>query len=338
MFYKNFVDDLVIFVKGGSGGSGCVCFRKNAFVKFLKPDGGSGGSGGNIQAYVNINLFDFSLFKYQRYYSAENGKSGSSGNKLGKSGSDINLYFPLGTKIVDYVSGLVICVLIGSSFKSILVLGGSGGSGNFGQRSRSFITTGSLGEKKCVRLLLSIFGDVGLFGLSNSGKSTLTNYITLASVKTGPNYYTTIIPNIGVIKSDILGIRKYILIDIPGVVVSDVLYYFFDSVFYRYLVNVKFIYFTIDIGFDYKLGLVDILKNVFFEITKRHKNILLYNKKLFIIFNKVDLLNIKYCTYIIWFIVKNLHIENRFFLISSYTGFGLDKVVRNLQSLGLARL
>lgn len=333
MFYKNFVDDLVIFVKGGSGGSGCVCFRKNAFVKFLKPDGGSGGSGGSIQAYVNTNLFDFSFFKYQRYYSAENGKAGSSGNKLGKSGSDTKLYFPLGTKIIDYISGLVLCVLLGSSYRSLLVLGGSGGSGNFEQGSKSFITTGSLGEKKCLRLLLSIFGDVGLFGLSNSGKSTLTNYITLSNVKTGSNYYTTLVPNIGVMKSDIVNARKYILIDIPGVVVNDVLYYFFDSVFYRYLVNVRFIYFTIDIGFNYKLDIVDVLKNVFFEITKRYKDISLCNKKLFIVFNKVDLLNIKNCTYVVWFIIKNLHVENKFFLVSSYTGFGLDKLVNNLHNL-----
>jgi GTPase len=216
-----FVDIARIHMRAGDGGVGCVSFRREKFVPKGGPDGGNGGNGGNIIIRTNRHLNTLLDFQYRRNYKAPRGEHGLGANKTGKSGKDITLEVPVGTMIRDCATGSVIADLTEEGQSIVAAKGGYGGKGNaefatsVNQAPREY-TRGTEGEEREVDLELKLLADVGLVGLPNAGKSTLISVISAAKPKIADYPFTTLIPNLGIVRVD-LG-QSFVVADIPGLI------------------------------------------------------------------------------------------------------------------------
>ncbi len=216
-----FVDYAKIHVKAGDGGRGCVSFRREKYVPKGGPNGGDGGRGGNIifKALKELNtLLDL---RYQREYKAERGEHGKGSNKHGKNGEDLIISVPVGTIVKDAETEDVIADFDHAGAEAIVVKGGRGGLGNshFATSTRQapkFAQPGEAGEEKWLVIELKLLADVGLIGLPNAGKSTLISVISSARPKIADYPFTTLVPNLGVVKLE--DFRSFVVADIPGLI------------------------------------------------------------------------------------------------------------------------
>ncbi len=216
-----FVDEATIYVEAGKGGDGCLSFRREKYIPKGGPDGGDGGDGGSVflQADEAINtLIDF---RYTRKFKAANGQPGRGGNCTGSAGDDIYLKVPVGTTVVDVDLDEVIGDLtqVGQTLK--VAQGGFHGLGN--TRYKSSVNQaprqtkpGQAGESRNLRLELKVLADVGLLGLPNAGKSTLIRSISAAKPKVADYPFTTLVPNLGVVR--VQQHRSFVVADIPGLI------------------------------------------------------------------------------------------------------------------------
>jgi GTP-binding protein len=217
----HFLDQAKIYVKSGAGGPGAVSFRREKFIEFGGPDGGDGGKGGAIvfEAVPGLNtLIDF---RYTQHFRAPRGKGGAGGNKTGAGGEDLLIRVPVGTQILadDDVRSLL-ADLTTEGQRVTLLEGGMGGRGNASYKSSTNRAprqhqTGEPGEEMWVWLRLKLLADVGLVGLPNAGKSTFLNSVTNASAKVGDYPFTTLQPQLGVVRHK--G-REFVIADIPGLI------------------------------------------------------------------------------------------------------------------------
>ncbi len=180
-----FIDLTNIHVKAGSGGNGCVSFRREKFVPKGGPDGGDGGNGGSIIICADRHLNTLLDFRYQRHYEAENGKHGQGAKKTGKSGKDEILKVPCGTLVRDEETRDLIADLVNDGDEVIVASGGRGGRGNarFATSTNQVprkATPGQPSKSRSIELELKLLADVGLFGFTNAGKSTLISKISAA--------------------------------------------------------------------------------------------------------------------------------------------------------------
>jgi len=214
-----FVDQAKIFVQAGSGGNGCVSFRREKYIPRGGPDGGDGGKGGDILLVASSSIKTLLDFYRQPHYRAQNGAHGSGNNRSGKAGSDLILKVPLGTLV--YKGKEVISDLVNEGQSVIVARGGRGGRGNAKFKSRShpvprFAEKGEAGESATLRLELKLIAQVGLLGYPNSGKSTLLSAISSARPKIADYPFTTLVPNLGVVW---LGEgESFVVADIPGLI------------------------------------------------------------------------------------------------------------------------
>ncbi|RPI37943.1 MAG: GTPase ObgE [Nitrospiraceae bacterium] len=216
-----FIDYAKIFVKSGDGGKGCVSFRREKYVPKGGPDGGDGGKGGEIiiQASDQINtLLDF---RYKKEYIAKNGQNGMGKKMHGKNAYDLYIPVPLGTVIKDADSGEVIADLIQNGDLFVVAKGGRGGLGNahFATSTRQvprYAQPGESGDEKWLVLELKLLADVGLIGFPNAGKSTLISVISSAKPKIADYPFTTLVPNLGVVK--LKDHKSCVVADIPGLI------------------------------------------------------------------------------------------------------------------------
>jgi GTPase len=217
----HFLDQAKIFVRSGAGGPGAVSFRREKFVEFGGPDGGDGGKGGDIvfEAVAGLNtLIDF---RYTQHFRAPRGKGGAGSNRTGAGGGDLVIEVPIGTQILaDDEDRTLIADLTEIGQRIVLVKGGMGGRGNASYKSSTNRAprqhqTGEAGEEMWVWLRLKLLADVGLIGLPNAGKSTFLNSVTNASVKVGEYPFTTLQPQLGVVRHK--G-REFVIADIPGLI------------------------------------------------------------------------------------------------------------------------
>jgi GTP-binding protein len=217
----HFLDQAKIYVKSGAGGPGAVSFRREKFVEFGGPDGGDGGKGGDVvfEAVAGLNtLIDF---RYTQHFRAPRGKGGAGSNRTGAGGDDLVIKVPVGTQILaddDERTLLADLTLEGQRVK--LLEGGMGGRGNASYKTSTNRAprqhqTGVAGEEMWVWLRLKLLADVGLVGLPNAGKSTFLNSVTNASAKVGDYPFTTLRPQLGVVRHK--G-REFVLADIPGLI------------------------------------------------------------------------------------------------------------------------
>lgn len=217
-----FVDNVKIYVKAGNGGNGCISFHREKYVAKGGPDGGDGGNGGNIVLKIEPSDNTLLRYKYKRKFIADNGKDGMTGKFHGARGQDLILQVPLGTVVRDAESGKIIKDMSDPDDDTfILAKGGKGGWGNrhFATPTRQvprFAKCGITGEEREVVLELKMIADVGLVGLPNVGKSSILSIISEAKPKIANYHFTTLSPNIGVVRiSEGLG---FTVADIPGLI------------------------------------------------------------------------------------------------------------------------
>jgi len=216
-----FIDSAHIHVKAGNGGDGSVSFRREKYVPNGGPDGGDGGKGGDVIFQADGGLRTLVDFRYKRKYLAEPGQNGSAANCSGKNGKDIIIKVPRGTIIKHSSTNLVITDLIDDGQIYVIAKGGTGGKGNqhFATATRqipNFARAGIAGEEIEVDLELKILADVGLIGMPNVGKSTLLSIISKAKPKIADYHFTTLEPNLGVVK--IGEGTSFTVADIPGLI------------------------------------------------------------------------------------------------------------------------
>ena len=216
-----FTDYAKIIIKSGNGGDGAITFRREKYVAAGGPDGGDGGRGGSVYFRVDPNANTLIDFRYSKKFKAQNGENGSGGNKYGKSGEDLYIDVPLGTIIKDAETGKVVAELSKENQVELVLNGGRGGKGNshFATATRQvprFAQAGEDGEEKEVILELKLLADVGLLGFPNVGKSTFLSVVTDAKPKIANYHFTTIEPNLGVVK--IKNGDSFVIADIPGII------------------------------------------------------------------------------------------------------------------------
>ncbi len=216
-----FIDEAIIRVDAGDGGNGCVSFRREKFIPFGGPNGGDGGNGGSVYLIADENLNTLINYRYQRVHQAERGQNGMGSDCTGKSGDDLYLRVPVGTVVFDADTDELIGDLVTANQSLCVAHGGTHGVGNTRFKSsvnrapRQF-TKGTPGEKRQLRLELKVLADVGLLGLPNAGKSTLIRAISAARPKVADYPFTTLHPNLGVVRID--ACRSFVVADIPGLI------------------------------------------------------------------------------------------------------------------------
>ncbi len=245
-----FIDYAVIVVTAGRGGDGAVAFRREKFVPKGGPAGGNGGRGGNIILEAHHNLNTLLDFRYKKNYKANNGEMGGNSLKDGKGGKDVVIKVPLGTVIIDHGSKKILFDMDENSLSAVLAKGGKGGKGNSNfatsiNQTPRFAEKGKPGEYKKVILELKLIADVGLVGFPNSGKSTLISTITEARPKIADYPFTTLKPNLGIVRYK--DYQSFTVADIPGIIEGAHEGKGLGHQFLRHIERTKIILFLIDI-------------------------------------------------------------------------------------------
>ena len=215
-----FLDQAKIYIRSGSGGNGCLSFRREKFIEFGGPDGGDGGKGGDVWAECVANLNTLIDYRYQQHFRAKNGTPGMGRNRTGANGEDMVLKVPPGTQIFAEDNETLIADLTEPGERVLLAKGGNGGFGNTHFKSATNqaprrANPGLPGEELTLWLRLKLIADAGLVGLPNAGKSTFLAAVSAAKPKIGAYPFTTLHPNLGVVKA---GATDFVLADIPGLI------------------------------------------------------------------------------------------------------------------------
>lgn len=218
---SNFIDYVKIYCASGHGGAGSVHLHRAKYIPKGGPDGGDGGRGGHIILKANPQFWTLIHLKYRKHIKADDGEKGGSANRSGKNGSDIYLDVPVGTVVKDAESGEILFEMMAPGEERILCKGGRGGLGNSNFKSATlqtprFAQPGEDGQEGVFILELKLLADVGLVGFPNAGKSTLLSTITAAKPKIASYAFTTLEPNLGIVRYH--DGRSFVMADIPGII------------------------------------------------------------------------------------------------------------------------
>ncbi|MCX7880106.1 MAG: GTPase ObgE [Ignavibacteria bacterium] len=281
-----FIDYAKIYVKAGNGGKGLVSFRREKYVPKGGPDGGNGGKGGDIVLCANKHLTTLLDFKYRKHFKAENGKPGGPNNKTGKNGKDLIIYLPCGTIVKDARSGEILVDLVYHNQKFVVAKGGDGGRGNAEfatptNQTPRYAEDGQVGEELELLLELKVIADVGIVGFPNVGKSTLISVISSAKPKIADYPFTTLVPNLGVVR---IGLNQnYVVADIPGLIEGSSEGKGLGIQFLRHIERTKILLFLIDSNdIDPKQSFKTLVKEL-----KKYDSTMLEKEKV-IAFSKID--------------------------------------------------
>ena len=215
-----FLDEAKIYVKAGDGGNGCVSFRREKYIAKGGPNGGNGGNGGSVIVECVGNLNTLIDYRYKQHFKAKRGMHGMGSSRTGASSDDLVLHVPPGTQIFDETKHFLLHDLTTQGQTIVLANGGRGGRGNesfkssTNQAPRQF-TEGTAGEELWIWLKLKLISDAGIIGLPNAGKSTFLSAVTAAKPKIADYPFTTLVPQLGVVRSDDI---EFVMADIPGLI------------------------------------------------------------------------------------------------------------------------
>lgn len=324
-----FVDYVKIIIKSGDGGNGAKSFRREKYVAAGGPDGGDGGNGGSIYFEVDKDANTLINFRYNRKYKAENGKPGSGNRCFGKSGKDLVLKVPKGTVIKDFETGKIICDLSEDGQKELVLRGGRGGKGNvhFATSTRQvpdFAIDGEKGKEIEVVLELKSIADVGLVGFPNAGKSTLLSVVTSATPKIADYPFTTLDPNLGVVKTK--SGDSFIIADIPGIIEGASEGIGLGLKFLRHVERTRLLLHMIDVSGLNGRDAVQDFDQINNELEKYSDKLI--NKKQIVVANKIDVMQDIAQLEALRKKAKEKNLE--FFEISGATKQGVDELMEHV--------
>jgi GTP-binding protein len=247
---SGFVDECGLHVKGGDGGAGCVAFRREAHVDKGGPDGGDGGNGGDVWLVADRNVASLLAFRDHPHRRAANGTHGSGKKRHGAAGADTVVTVPEGTVVLDPQDGRVLADLVNSGDRWLAAAGGHGGRGNARflsnrRRAPAFAEQGEIGEEHWLRLELKLLADVALVGFPNVGKSTLIAAISAAKPKIADYPFTTLEPNLGVVRLDD---SEFVVADVPGLIEGAAEGRGLGHQFLRHVERARALFVLVDLG------------------------------------------------------------------------------------------
>ena len=319
-----FIDEAAIEVYAGKGGDGVASFRREKFIPKGGPDGGDGGKGGSVYAVADRNINTLIDYRYAHIFRAKKGQNGRGSDCYGKGADDIILRMPVGTVITDRATGNLIVDMASNQQKVLLVKGGSGGLGNLHFKSstnrapRQF-TQGEPGQEFELKLELKVLADVGLLGLPNAGKSTLIRAVSAARPKVADYPFTTLKPNLGVVRVD--QNRSFVMADIPGLIEGAAEGAGLGHRFLKHLTRTRLILHLVDmVPLDENIDPVQEAKALVAELSKYDET--LYQKPRWLVLNKVDMLPEDRREQICSDFIGKLGWKEKSFALSALTGKG----------------
>ena len=326
-----FVDEATIDVTAGNGGSGCISFRREKFIPFGGPNGGDGGRGGHVYVVADRNINTLIDYRYARRHEARNGEQGRGSDQFGAAGEDIVLRMPVGTIIRDYETGEVMMELLEHGEKRLLAKGGDGGFGNLHyktstNRAPRKKTVGWPGEAFKLKLELRVLADVGLLGMPNAGKSTLIAAISNARPKIADYPFTTLHPNLGVVR---VGPEKsFVVADIPGLIEGASEGAGLGHLFLRHLQRTRVLLHVIDLAPFDDADPVQQARAIVNELKIYDEE--LYNKPRWLVLNKLDMIpEAERVTRVLEF-VRRYGWKGPVFQISALTRQGCEQLVQTI--------
>ncbi len=285
-----FVDELTIKLLAGSGGDGCTSFRREKFVPMGGPDGGNGGKGASIIFEVDKNLKTLIDLSYRKIIKAPKGENGKGSNKYGKNAEDIIIAVPEGTTVINTETNEVMADLINDKERFVVAHGGRGGKGNKSFATHDvpapkFSEKGEPGEEVIVKLELKVLADVGLIGMPSVGKSTLLSVISASKPKIAAYHFTTLNPNLGVVK--LKNGDSFVMADLPGLIEGASNGVGLGIEFLKHAMRTRIIAHVVDMGSSEGRNPSQDYRVIREEIEKYSE--ILKNKKEVVIASKMDL-------------------------------------------------
>jgi len=286
-----FVDRVKIYIESGSGGNGAVSFRREKYVPNGGPDGGDGGKGGDIIFEVDEGLNTLMDFRHQKHFKAERGEDGKKKKCDGKNGKDLIIKVPPGTIIKEAETGKIMADMTGETKSKVLLKGGKGGRGNqhFATASRQaprYAERGQEGKGYWVILELKVIADVGLVGFPNAGKSTLLSVLTNAEPKIADYPFTTLHPNLGVVRNP-YG-RDFVIADIPGIIEGAHQGIGLGHDFLRHIERTKILLHMVDVASIEGRNPAEDVEKINFELKAYNEELL--KRPQIIVANKIDVM------------------------------------------------
>ena len=327
-----FTDYVKIIAKAGNGGNGAISFRREKYVAAGGPDGGDGGKGGNIYFEVDPDSNTLIDFRYNKKFKAENGKNGEGAHKFGKSGEDLYIKVPIGTIVRDAKTNKVLADLSHEGQKELILAGGRGGKGNshFATSTRQaprFAQDGEKGEEKELILELKLLADVGLIGFPNVGKSTFLSMTTSATPKIADYHFTTLEPNLGVVKTEYGD--SFVIADIPGIIEGASEGTGLGLQFLRHIERTRLLLHVIDVSGSEGRNPVQDFNTINEELKKYSEK--LSQRKQIIVANKVDILQDESLYKELEKTAKEHNME--IFKISAATGEGIPELLKHISDV-----
>ena len=326
-----FIDEALIRVEAGDGGSGCVSFRREKFIPKGGPDGGDGGDGGDVYLVADENLNTLIDYRFEKRFAAQRGENGRSSDCTGKRGKDITLRVPVGTRAIDNDTKEILGDLTKHGAKMLVAKGGYHGLGN--TRFKSSVnraprqkTLGTPGEKRDLQLELMLLADVGMLGLPNAGKSTFIRAVSAAKPKVADYPFTTIVPSLGVARvgSD----RSFVVADIPGLIEHASEGAGLGIRFLKHLERCRVLIHLVDIAPIDESDPADniaIIENELFQYSEK-----LADKPRWLVFNKIDTMSDEEAQERAKDIADRLGYDEEYFLISAATGKNVSDLTNEI--------
>jgi GTP-binding protein len=325
-----FVDEAIIDIAAGDGGNGCVSFRHEKYKEFGGPNGGDGGRGGHVFAVADASLNTLVDFRFARRHEAKRGQHGMGSDMFGAAGDDIVLKMPVGTILIDAETDQVLYELLEPGQKIMIAKGGDGGFGNM--RFKSAInraprqkTPGHAGERKTLKLELKVLADVGLLGMPNAGKSTLISAISNARPKIADYPFTTLHPNLGVVR--VGPSQSFVVADVPGLIEGASEGAGLGHQFLRHLQRTRLLLHLVDLApFDEGIDPVTQAKAIVAELKKFDPE--LHAKPRWLVLNKLDMIPEGERAARVKDFIKRMRYKGPVFEISALTREGCEALVQ----------
>ena len=319
-----FVDEATIRVLAGNGGHGCLSFRREKYIDKGGPDGGDGGHGGSVYLVADVSLNTLADFRVARKFKAKSGQGGAGRNKTGRSAADFDVQIPCGTVVHDVDTGELLCDLTEPGQRQKVAEGGRGGLGN--TRFKSSInraprrtTNGTQGEARHLNLELKVLADVGLLGMPNAGKSTLISAMSAAKPRIADYPFTTLHPNLGVVRVGEL--QSFVMADIPGLIAGASEGAGLGIQFLKHLQRTRLLLHIVDIApLDPDADPAAAVRAIATELRKFSAE--LADMPRWLVINKIDLLNDEDFSAARDKLLGDLAWEDRVFALSAVTGEG----------------